>query len=257
MRYFSSKSLLNFIFFACAFSLALSVNAQQFSFVGKATDIETGALLYSEEHAISLDSEGEYLSSEVRYVAADGSLIASKRLDFEASQTAPTLDFQYQNATLRYGSEYREGMFVLKTDRSEMLKEDRISLKNDASFVVDGGFDRLLVKRWDSLLSGDEHEFDFLAITRGSTIEFELSVVAQTSERVRFQIKPSSWVIGLLVDPIFLEYDRESRLLMRYEGLTNIALSDGDGNAVAVIQYFYDEKARFLALKRIEAASAS
>ena len=252
MRMFKPKALIHFIFFVCAFALALTVKAHDFSFIGKASDIETGALLYTEEHYISLNSEGDYLRSLVRYVAADGSLIASKRLDFEASQTAPTLSFQYQNYALQYGSEYREDMFVLQTDAPESSKENLIKLEGDEPFVVDGGFDRLLVKHWDSLLSGIDQEFDFLAITRGSTIQFELSVVAQSVDRVRFQIEPSSWVISLLVDPIFLEYDRESRLLMRYEGLTNIALADGDDNAVAIIDYIYDEKARPLALKRID-----
>ena len=252
MRKLKSNTLFNFIFFMCAFSLALSVQAHDFSFTGKASDIETGELLYTEQHYISLDARGGYFKSLVRYVAADGSLIARKSLDFETSQTAPILDFEYQNYALQYGSEYREGMFVLKTDASESRKESMIDLEGDKPFIVDGGFDRLLVKRWDSLLSGSVQTFDFLAITRASTIEFELSVVAQSADRVRFQIEPSSWVIGFLVEPIFLEYDRESRLLMRYEGLTNIAFSQGSDNVVAVIDYTYDEKARPLALKRID-----
>lgn len=253
MRYFSFKALLNLIFFVSAFLLALSVKAHDFSFVGKAYDIETGETLYNEEHYISLDPAGNYLRSLVRYVAEDGSLIASKRLDFETSQTAPTLAFEYENYALQFGSEYREGTFVLRTNESESRKESVIPLQGDESFVVDGGFDRLLVKRWDSLLSGVDQEFDFLAITRGSTIQFELSVVTQTADRVRFQIEPSSWLVSLLVDPIFLEYDRESRLLMRYEGLTNIALSQDESNTVAIIEYFYDEAARPLALQRIDA----
>ena len=256
MRNLKSNALFSFIFFVCAFSLALSVKAHDFSFTGKASDIETGELLYTEEHSISLDYRGDYSRSLVRYVATDGSLIARKSLDFDASQTAPILDFEYQNYTLQYDSEYREGMFVLKTDTPESRKESMIDLKGEMPFVVDGGFDRLLVKHWDSLLSGSVQTFDFLAITRASTIEFELSVVAQSVDRVRFQIEPSSWLIGILVEPIFLEYDRDSRLLMRYEGLTNIALSQGSDNVVAVIDYTYDEKARTLALQRVEVKPA-
>ena len=256
MRNFNIRNLIHLIFFTGAFTLALTVKAHDFSFIGKATDIETGEFLYTEEHYITLDSDGEYRRSLVRYIADDGSLIASKLLDFGASQTAPTLNFEYQRYPLIYGSEYREGAFVLSTARDQKQVEDLIKLEGDRPFVVDGGFDRLLVKHWESILFGNEQEFDFLAISRGSTIQFELSVVAQTDDRVRFQIKPSSWVISLLVDPIYLEYDRESRLLMRYEGLTNIALSLNADNAVATIEYIYDEKARPLALKRVDADSA-
>ena len=243
------RSIFDLLFFISALMLALSVRAHDFAFTGEARDIKTGMLLYTEEHFVSLAKDGDYQKSLVRYVAPDGELIANKSLDFGASQFAPMLSFKYHAYPLEYDASYQNDTFVLATNSPSRESNEEIEPSAGQAFVVDGGFDRLLVKFWDQLLSGEERQFDFLAITRGSTIEFALSMVGQTDERVRFRIEPSSWIISLLLDPIFLEYDRESRLLMRYEGLTNIALSEDADNVVAVIEYQYEKGSEVLALR--------
>jgi len=247
------RLIFDIAFFICALMLALSVRAHDFSFVGEAKDLRTGELLYTEEHFVSLAEGGEYKRSMVRYAAPDGTLIASKTLDFGASQTAPTLKFEYHQYPLSFDSSYEDRQFVLSSAKPDSESEAVIDLSDLQVFVVDGGFDRLLVSHWDSLLEGMEKDFDFLAVTRGSTIGFTLGVVSQSEDRVRFQIEPSSWLIDLLVEPIFLEYDRESRLLMRYEGLTNIALSEDADNVVAVIDYQYEGRSGFSPEEQISA----
>lgn len=232
------KVILSFAFFAMSLLVTMNVQATALQFIGTAVDLETGALVYTETHNVTLDESGDYLRTEVSYVAADGQLISTKTLDFSKNKLAPKLIFSDPRNNLRYNTTLSPDYLVLETTQGGDTATDVIAISEN-DIVVDAGFDRMLYRHWDMLLAGNERSFDFLALTRGSTIEFTLSTVSKSDTDVRFKIEPSSWFIRVLMDPIVLDYDLKTKRLMRYEGITNIAKEGGDSNYSAIIEYRY------------------
>jgi hypothetical protein len=237
-----SRTVLNVIFFVSALGFCVSVDGGELSFTGVATDVETGELAYTERHQIKLNEQGEYMASSVRYLGPDGQVFALKELDFSSGLLSPTLEFIDPRTDQRFSTRKTDGDLVLKTVESGEETIDRIEAELDNTLVVDAGFDQLLLSHWESLIAGEEKAFDFLALTRGSTIEFEVALVDLSGDLARFKVEPANWVINLLVDPIILDYDVESRRLVRYEGITNIAKVGTDRNYSAVIEYSYDDE---------------
>lgn len=236
-----SKVLFSFIFFALSLFVTMNVQARQLQFIGSAFDLETGKLVYTEKHIVTLDEAGNYVRTDVRYVGVDGQVISTKTLDFSMNELAPQLAFDDPRNNLSYKTTLSPEYLVLETQAGAETETNVIEVSGN-NIVVDAGFDRMLLQHWDTLLAGNDQLFDFLALTRGSTIEFTLSTVSTSDTEVRFKIEPSNWFIRILMDPIVLDYDVKTKRLMRYEGITNIAKDGGDSNYSAIIEYRYIEE---------------
>ena len=218
--------------------------AQLLHFTGYAHDLDSKALLYSEEHRVTLSQDEEYLWSEVVYRDATGEVIARKQLDYSTYPLQPNLIFRDERMQQEVKASRQVGEITLQVSRAGQSQlSEKLSAENELQVVVDAGFDRLVEKHWAELLEGRVKRFEFLALTRGTLVTFELRMTAMTESQVQLQIAPKSWLIGLLMDPISLRYDKASRLLMDYQGVTNIAEQRGErvleDNYLANIRYEY------------------
>ena len=112
-------------------------------------------------------------------------------------------------------------------------------------WVADAGFDAFIRSRWEALRTGEAVELEFLAITRASFVAFVTREVSHDDEAVTFEVKALNPLIRLFVNPIRVTYDLRTRQLLRYAGLTDIALLDSSGkpagNFSAEIRYHYHE----------------
>lgn len=182
---------------------------------GQARDLQTGALLYSEIHACGAGRE----RCEVEYRDTQGALIAHKQLDYRRSPWAPTLSLQ----------DFRAG------------EEVELAAPADPSVVVDAGFDNYMRARWPELSAGEEVSFPFLVA--GQQRPFRMvarraPVPACDTARLCLEVQPEAWWLRLLMDPIELVYDRASRRLVLFRGISNIADADGRSQSVE-IRYTY------------------
>jgi hypothetical protein len=224
---------------------SLSLSAQNvFEFEGHAYDIDNQDLLYVEHHTVYLDGEGNYLSQQVEYKDPKGVLLVLKTLEYGNRAFLPSMSFQDKRNNHGFEATAAAEHVFLERDSGSSLDRFEVELSSSMTPVLDAGFDRLLAKNWDALRSGEVLEFDFFAPTRASMIGFRLSEMASDDKTsARFKIEPSTWLIRLLVDPIILDYDAESRRLVRYKGITNIPRSEGnlvlDENYRAEIVYKY------------------
>ena len=218
--------------------------AQLLSFEGRAKDIKTSELLYTEKHEIILNEAGEYLSAYVSYRDIHGEIFAEKVLDYSKSALAPDLMF-YDKRTDEHLSVFfnnRDNFLHVVAERAK--KRNGTNVKLDSSIVaVDAGFDRLIHDNWDTLRKNKIIDFTFLAITRAQLFKFEAVEKTVKESKVQIELHPRNFFIDMLVDPIVLEYDLESRRLLSFEGLTNIErFKNGkrsEENYVARIDYYY------------------
>ncbi|MCG8613847.1 MAG: hypothetical protein MI864_25330 [Pseudomonadales bacterium] len=227
------------------------------SWMGTATDIESGADLYHEYYRVTLNPENEYATAKVVYVSPAGEVFAFKTLNYEPRMLAPQLvftDFRRNRTTSVDRAERGDGIVI---QNSESGHEERVSAAA-LPMVIDAGFDRLVQTHWSDLIAGQTIKFSFLALNRAEWIRFRMKSsgidkASGMSEVLRLSIQPENTFIRWLVDPISLEYDLNTRRLLRFSGLTNIEkFGSGNGdNISANIHYrFGVELRRYLSEKR-------
>lgn len=218
-------------------------------FEGKAYDIESGELLYTEHHHIAQDDLGNYLSSKVEYKNPENEIIAKKSVDFTQGQFAPDINFfdtrtglskQLQNEDDRL---HRIHSYYDKEMQRDSIKKPDQNTSSNRKIVVDAGFDRFIIHHWNDLLEGKQLKFDIFPLNEGDPITFTIKKHKQKNNLVQFRLKPNNLIFALLVDPIKLTYDTNHKRLARYKGLTNIpAERDGkvqEEHFEARIEYFY------------------
>ncbi len=191
-------------------------------FTGIASALDSGEVLYTEHHHIQKSPRGLYQSSQVRYVDPDGNDMAKKKLDFSSNALMPALTFEDQRTGDVTQVEWRDQSIRLRVRDDDDALEEELSINPEAPQVIDAGFDRLVQQYWQSLLSGESLEFEFLALTRGQFVNLRIEMIDADADEVSFVIRPSNWFVRMLVDPIELAYDRKSRRLVEFVGLTNI-----------------------------------
>jgi len=155
----------------------------------------------------------------VEYRDPGGDLIARKALDYRQGPWSPSLSVQ----DLRAGEAFE------------------VAAPADPAVVVDAGFDNYMRARWQELAAGEEVSFPFLAAGQQRPFRMVARPVASSEcdpATLCLEVQPDAWWLRLLMDPIELVYDRNSRRLLLFRGISN--LSDAAGDAYAVeIRYSY------------------
>lgn len=226
-----------------SFSLhANSMNVEStFTFEGRAFDLATNALLYKERHLVKLDKNNQYIHSSVVYSDSNDAVFAKKTLDFSDNLMTPMVDFDDERVGTRVDVIKRDGAIDVRYKSAS--DEASALIKAVDMMVVDAGFDQMMIQYWDRLLKGEELEFEFLAPTRAQLISFSLKPIKQDAATINLALSPSNFILGLLFDPIKLTYDKSTKRILIYEGLTNIEkFEDGKSTGdyhVARIEYSY------------------
>ena len=186
--------------------------------VGLATDLDSGELLYEEHYYCSEDAS----ACSVFYLDPGGDLIASKTIDYQLSLQAPGLAFR----------DYR-------FDREIELLPER------DDWVVDAGFDNFVRTSWGTLVAGDTVRFPMQLLGRDKPLDMKAALDDRgecPEAMICFEVQLDSWLLGALIDPIRLQYDRDSQRLMRFTGISNLR-SDSDRSQSVDILYRYAPEA--------------
>ena len=182
--------------------------------IGRAFDETAQTLLYSEYHYC--DSA---LTCTIEYRKPDGELIAQKELDYTYGPHSPALVMV----------DFLNG------------KEQRLGFDAGSNNVIDAGFDNYVRSKWTELAAGDSVKFPFEVpgFDRALPMEALRSNLDQCArEELCLRVSVDSWLLGLLADPILLSYERDSRRLLRFRGISNLRDEGGDSFYVD-IRYEY------------------
>lgn len=217
---------------ACAASETVAV------WVGYAYDLKSSDLLYTENHERVL-RDGRMVTGRVVYKDSGGVVIAEKDLAFEPVSVAPAFELADQRSGyvegMRRDGERLEAYYRAAT--GEPLRSK--ALPEDARIVADAGFDRYIEENWDAFLAGETRRIDFLVPSRLDSLRFRVARHAEgeTAGRptVTLRMQPDSAVLRAFVDPIDVVYDRETRALLEYRGLSNLKDSRGRNYTARIV----------------------
>lgn len=223
-------TLLGLVLLGCHQSASATASTP-LAFQGRAFDLDTGQLVYTEEHEYK--SSGLYT---VIYREPDGQQFASKTADFSATPFAPSVD--------QHNDRNGEIIRIARKDNRTLTVTYRETRHNAASTVefvttettvVDAGFHPYVVMHWDSLVSGAITHAEYIVPFWLRRITLTIKAVDCASGRQCFTIKPTNALLALLVTTIELTYDAQSRQLLEFRGTSNIAQRNGDYHRVRIV----------------------
>ena len=197
---------------------------------GRATDPESGVLLYTERHLLR-EAAGRPRERLVNYVCPGGEVFARKRVDYTPSAIAPSFQLDDGRDGYREGVR-RDGPRVVAFVRLRAGKSEQEGvLPQGPRLVADAGFDEYVRRNWDAQVAGKTLPIDFAVPASRRTYAFKLRKLSSTTvagvPAHLFRLKVSG-LLGLVAPQIDVAYARESKRLLRFEGVTNLRDVNGD-----------------------------
>jgi hypothetical protein len=212
--------------------------APRTSYDGQAVDLKTGRPVYTERHE-EIISGGVRVGMRSTYVGTDGTIWATRRVDFSKSQLVPDFEFEDLRTGYRLGAERRgtdSVRFFEREGASAPLTEKTIRIPGTA--VVDAGFNNFVQSNWETLASGKKLYFNFGAPFAMDYYGFRVYKDGERREAGRrfmtVKLDIDNFVIRLFLDPIVLTYDMDARRLVSYEGISNISDDAGESFFVRI-----------------------
>lgn len=204
---------------------------------GLARDPGSDRLLYREQHLVRREGE-RLLERLVLYRCPDGTAFARKRVDYRRSAQAPA--FSLEDARDGYGEGLRAGSGAGTVWVREGGSERSAALEPTPRLVADAGFDEFIRRNWQALLAGESVPLRFAVPARLESLAFKVSHVGSTrfdgEPAERFRLRLGGW-LGWIAPHIDVAYGRDSRRLLRFEGLSNLRTDDGGSQLQARIEF--------------------
>ena len=192
-------------------------------FEGTARSPADGKVLYRELHFVRR-SETRVVARTVFYTCNDGRPFARKDLHY-VDPLIPDLDITDARAGTRTTVARSDGGHVI-TATAPGGKAPRVHrFRAEPSLVVDAGFNELLLRQWDALVSGQEISFRIVLLGSGSMHTLKARHVGRTlvagEEREHFQVALGG-LLGLIAPGIDVWYAVNGHALRRYQGVSNL-----------------------------------
>jgi hypothetical protein len=210
--------------------IAFPALCADFKFTGYAHDLDTGALLYVETHAVrDADSRGE--RREVLYrEQPDAEPFARKTLNYSADRARPSVELVDQRSGYAESVTRAAGGFRVWARAGRGAPEGVVTLPGADVAVIDAGFDEFVLARWHDLQRGRRLNARFLVPSRLEAVNFRIRKTggARVDGAAVSVIRLSlAGPLGWFLPDIEVSYRDLDRRLLRYRGLTNIRDATG------------------------------
>jgi hypothetical protein len=203
-----------------------------------ARDPDNQRALYKEQHWIRF-SELVPIERLVVYRCMDGTAFARKRVNYQPSAQAPAFEFIDARKGYVEGLRYKQNKAALWFQPPGAVAE-RNTLLATNNLVADAGFNEFIRINWLKLRAGKALPLYFAVPTRLQAYKFNLRQVSESQfsgvPAVTYQLKLAG-LLSLLTDPIEVTYDKSSKRLLRFQGLSNLRNDAGQFDLMAQIDF--------------------
>jgi len=186
---------------------------------GTATDPD-GKLLYREKHLTWYD-DGKIRRSLTEYLDPDGRQIAVMDSNYERSLAMPTYVFKDYRTGREEGLRLEDGRYVIFHRDAEGRENTKV-LKDVEDVYSCQGWHYYVVNHLDKLDEDRDFTLKLIFPDRLRTYPFTVEKTGAEGDtlfvRVRFAYRALSW----LVPKLELQYDKKSKQLLKFQGVSNI-----------------------------------
>jgi hypothetical protein len=210
-----------------------------FKYNGTAVDLKTGKKLYSDFHE-EYSSNGKHLYSVVNYKDPSGKIFAKKNIDFQKNGARANFKLEDFRDGYIEGSEVignsNKAKFIFKKNSTEELKEE--ILETPVPSVFDGGFDIYMKDNWAAIMEGKRKTFSICAPSQMDCFKFAAFKTGEElykeKEAVVVRVELNSFILSKLVKPIIITYDKNTKRILQFDGISNINNENGKSYVVRI-----------------------
>lgn len=206
-------------------------------FIGTATDLKTGKIIYTEEHE-TLVSENMNISSIITYRDEKKNVIGKKEITFDKS--SPQIKFRredYRFGTVESAEPAAMGIRLSSKENTASEQKEK-TLSIGKPLAVDAGLNNLVRNSWSELQQGKYITFNLAVPSQLDYFEFRVvkdrEELVQNKKTMVVKFESDHWYIRLFVDPVIVWYDLETKRALQYEGISNIYDKEGKSYLVRV-----------------------
>lgn len=192
-------------------------------FHGYAYHLETRRYLYTEVHEQTVDG-ARWLGGKVTYVAADGSVLGSKTLDFSADPFVPVFRMDLVKEGYAEGiTDSRGPVEMFRHERRHAVEKG--SVERREPMAADSGIHMLIREHFADLMEGKVLRFHLAVAGSLDLFHFRARRMKDTTfegrPAVRLRLEPSSF-LRFITKPLDLTYEAGLRKLVEYRGISNV-----------------------------------
>jgi hypothetical protein len=213
------------------------------TYSGVADVRHTTTFLYGEQHVLQF-RQGHIATRVVLYTCKDGSAFARKLVTYvDGAPTVP--DFIIEDASdgmregIRTASPAGQHERIVFFRANARAAEKSGPLPAEPDLVADAGFDEFVRAHWDSLMTGAVSQMRFLLPSRLEDYAFQVQRLRQETiggiPTEVFRLRLSGFW-GWFLPGIDVYYSDAERVLVRYDGLSDLRDASGD-NFKTVIDF--------------------
>lgn len=222
------------LIFVLLAACAGAARADEDEYIGEAKN-DQGVLVYTEKHQVS-SGDGRMTASVTEYRAPDGELIATMRSDYSRSLAMPTYVFEDLKRNYREGVRWQDGTYVIfHQDGNEPEKTSKIV--SDSRVFSCQGWHYYLINNL-SLLEKDNITLNLVLPSELRPFPFVVKKLASDESRVSAELSLKHWLFRHFAPKLRLQYDKQKRRLVEFQGVSNILNQAGERQEVT-IRYKY------------------
>lgn len=209
-------------------------------FNGYGYTLKGGDYRYTEHHEVTR-ANAMITTWDVTYVGANGKTLATKHMDFSASQTVPIYTLKSADGGYQEGITHNNGQWTMFRQKSANVEKQTKDFQIDQPMAADSGFNQLVQAHFDTLQSGKTLPFEFAAAGRQAVVNLKARKTGTTTfedkPAVNFEAELDMFLVNLFVNSLKLTYSPETHRLLEYRGVGNIRNDAGEVYPVRVSYY--------------------
>lgn len=211
-------------------------------FKGSAIESESKKPIYDESHQVEYD--GQLVKKVITtYTNSSGKEIAKLTSIFNSNSQLPDTEFidlrtGNKELTSLKGNDYK----ITTISSAGKKKEGTLSVKDN--LVCGQGYHNYIIKNLDSFKLNEKRELKFIIPSMRDYFTFDLTYLGalnkDNQDEVTFRLDITNWILKMFADKIQVTYSKKDKVLLRYEGLTNLQNDKGD-NYDAILTYSFPQ----------------
>ncbi len=216
--------------------LSLAQSQQLFSGVAK----KGTQVLYTEKHDLTVSSDDRVTKAVTTYIDTQQNVIAKMNSDFTESLTTPNYEFENFKIKNKHGIRRQNGSILLfdkdekKSERTKLLEDGK-----DKHLLVGGqGLNYYILSNFTEILEKKALPVRLLVPGKLDYFDFILKVKAVSEDgNVSIELKVESWFLRLFAPSFEMKYNKNTKRLLYYKGLSNLPAENGD---IQIVEINYD-----------------
>jgi hypothetical protein len=208
------------------------------TFTGRAVD-ESGSIEYIERHRVVYRS-GSVVESETRYFDEQNRPIGELVSDYSAGVRFGSYEFVDKRARYRDGARVLEDAIVVFRDEAADnagVEQSVLPRKDDQ--IVGQGFHQFIRENLGRIVEGEIFHVKMVLPSRLDQFAFRIRCLQVNGNQATVRLEIDNWLLRFFAPHLDAVYDVDTRHLVRYEGISNLADASGEYKKVT-ITYTYD-----------------